>query len=75
MEQPIDVLDLENVLALAAVTSDPDILVAKKNTPLSVVHGSAGWHGLARFSWSWIQVPGLIQVCSLPMGPRLRNNS
>lgn len=57
---------------LAAVTNNPNILVAKKNTSLFIVYGSTGWLGFARLSWAWIQVLGLIHVCYMS---RLRNSS
>lgn len=57
----------------AVVTNNPHILVANKNTPLFIVHGSAGWLGFARLRWPWAQDLGPIQVC-LSTGPGLKNN-
>lgn len=60
-------LNLEYILALAAVTNDPDILVANKK--YAFVHCPVGWLGLARLSWARTQVLGLTEVCSMSMGP------
>lgn len=67
IEQPVGVLNLEDILALAAVTNDPAILVANKK--YAFVYCPVGWLGLARVIWAWTQVLGLTEVCSMSLGP------
>lgn len=63
IEQPVGVLNLEDILALAAVTNDPAILVANKKYAFVC---PVGWLGLARLIWAWTQVLGLTESAPCP---------